>query len=59
MELSLKETTPILVNQEKVNTIGRMAQHTMEIGLKTGLMAWVSIYGLMVGNFMVIGQKVR
>ena len=55
----MKETTPILVNQEKVNTIGRMAQHTMEIGLKTGLMAWVSIYGLMVGNFMVIGQKVR
>ena len=38
MELDMKETTPILVNQDKVNIIGQMAQLTMGNGLKTGLM---------------------
>lgn len=59
MELSTKEITPILVNQEMVNTIGRTAQLTMENGLKTRFMDWESISGLMVENIMVTGQKVK
>ena len=58
-EPDMRETTQILVNQERVNTIGQMAQIMMANGLKTRSMDWVSICGQMVENIMEVGQKVR